>query len=259
MVGPQGDVPQSYPGPSDLPEGSLPAGRPAHRWGLGAYAVTEAVFIGSSLLLAWLFAQPGGGISVPGLLAAVAVPTLLAAGTAIAFTVWRGNGPRIDLGMQALPRDIAMGFGFGVGGLVLSVPAALIYVALVGPEEATSSVGEAFKGVQVAWPVAFLVFLLVAFVAPVCEEIIYRGLLWGAVERLGANRWVAFGITTLLFAMAHFELTRTPLLFVVSLPIGLVRALTGRLPAGIIAHQINNLLPGLALALALTGVVSGTG
>ena len=100
--------------------------------------------------------------------------------------------------------------------------------------------------------------MIVVFVAPLCEEIVYRGLLWGAVERLGANRWWALGVTTFVFALAHFEFTRTPLLLVVAIPIGIARVITGRLPAGVIAHQINNLLPGVVLMLGLLGVVPTT-
>jgi hypothetical protein len=42
------------------------------------------------------------------------------------------------------------------------------------------------------------------------------------------------------------------------IPIGIARVITGRLPAGVIAHQINNLLPGLVLMLGLLGVVPMT-
>jgi uncharacterized protein len=67
-------------------------------------------------------------------------------------------------------------------------------------------------------------------------------------------RWAPFVVTTLLFAVAHFEFTRTPLLLVVALPIALARLRTGRLGASVVAHQVNNLLPGVVLALALLGV-----
>ena len=93
---------------------------------------------------------------------------------------------------------------------------------------------------------------------PARKVIVYRGLLWGAVERLGANRWWALAITTFVFALAHFEFSRTPLLLVVAIPIGIARVITGRLPAGVIAHQINNLLPGVVLMLGLLGVVPMT-
>ena len=72
---------------------------------------------------------------------------------------------------------------------------------------------------------------------------------------MGANRWWALAVTTIVFALAHFELSRTPLLLVVAIPIGIARVITGRLSAGVIAHQINNLLPGLVLMLGLLGVI----
>jgi membrane protease YdiL (CAAX protease family) len=246
---PVAPAPASDPSPEPAPEP-----RPPHRWGLGAYLLVEVVFLGASFLVSALFAGPDG-LGVPGILLALGAPTLLAAGTALLVTRLRGNGPRLDLGLSVRARDLGIGLALGFGGLLLSIPASLVYAAVVGPEQATSTVGQIFDGVRVGWPIAVLVFLLVVVVAPICEEIVYRGLLWGAVEKLGANRWVAFLITTLLFAMAHFELTRTPLLLVVALPIGLARAITGRLPAGIVAHAVNNLLPGLALALALTGAL----
>jgi membrane protease YdiL (CAAX protease family) len=62
-------------------------------------------------------------------------------------------------------------------------------------------------------------------------------------------------VTTLSFALAHFEFTRTPLLLVIAVPIGLARLYTGRLGASIIAHQLNNLLPAVSLLLALLGVI----
>jgi len=34
--------------------------------------------------------------------------------------------------------------------------------------------------------------------------------------------------------------------------------ITGRFPAGVIAHQINNLLPGIVLVLGLLGVIPMT-
>ena len=174
---------------------------------------------------------------------ALSVPTVCAAALAAFITRIRGNGPRIDLGLTMTRRDIAVGVACGFAGLVITIPASVLYVAIVGAD-ATSAVGDALGGVRAGPALAVLVFLIVVFVAPFCEEIVYRGLLWGAVERLGANRWWALGVTTLVFALAHLEFTRTPLLLVVAIPIGIARVITGRLPAGVIAHQINNLLPG---------------
>jgi uncharacterized protein len=150
--------------------------------------------------------------------------------------------------------DIRVGAAYGFGGLVITVPASLLYVIVVGPERASSAIGDVFAGLR-AGPVAAIgVALVVVLLAPLCEEIVYRGLLWGALERYAPPRWVPFVVTTLLFALAHFEFTRTPLLFVVALPIALARLRTGRLAASVVAHQVNNLLPGVVLATTLLGL-----
>jgi membrane protease YdiL (CAAX protease family) len=253
-------VPASAPGwgppPSHGPFGPPHPPRAPHRWGLGAYFLVEAVFLLTSALLAYALA---GSLtsSAWAIALALSVPTLCAAGLAALITRIRGNGPRIDLGLTMTRRDVVVGVACGFAGLVITIPASVLYVAIVGAD-ATSAVGEALGGVRATPALAVLIFVLVVFVAPFCEEVVYRGLLWGAVERLGANRWWALGITTFVFALAHLEFTRTPLLLVVAIPIGIARVITGRLPAGVIAHQINNLLPGLVLMLGLLGVVPMT-
>jgi membrane protease YdiL (CAAX protease family) len=257
----------SYP-PALHPAGSFPGGPPplwqpprgmsaagparTHRWGLGAYLLVEAVFLLTSVLVGWVV-MGGGPPAAGGLIAALAVPTVLAAGTAVVITRLRGNGPRTDLRLQWSWGDVGLGLAFGLGGLALTVPASLVYVSIVG-QDASSAVGDVFGPIRTGPVLAALVLLIVVFVAPLCEEIVYRGLLWGGVERL-ANRWVAFGVTTLLFAMAHFEFTRTPLLLVVALPIAVARLYTGRLLPSIVAHQVNNLLPGIVLMLGLLGLM----
>ncbi|HEX4360299.1 MAG TPA: type II CAAX endopeptidase family protein [Pseudonocardia sp.] len=230
---------------------------PEHRWGFGAYLLAEAVFLGTSVLLVLPYVGNHNGNPPPAmLLLSLTVPTMLAAGVALLATRLRGNGPRIDLGLRFDRADVTKGLAFGCGGLVLTIPAAALWSRVVGPEQANSAVAELFEGQRFGVPLAIGVFLVVWLVAPICEEIVYRGLLWGAVERHAAHRrWWAFGLTTLCFALAHFEFTRTPLLLVIAVPIGLARLYTGRLGASIIAHQLNNLLPAVSLLLALLGVL----
>ena len=229
----------------------VPPTRRPHRWGIGAYVLVEAVFIGVSLLLGLVFL--GDRLSVGALTVALAVPTVLAAGTAVLITRVRGNGPRTDLGLVWSWHDVRVGLAYGFGGLVITIPASLLYMVVVGPERASSAIGDVFAGLRAGPAAAIGVALVVVVLAPICEEIVYRGLLWGAIERYRPPRWVPFVLTTLLFALAHFEFTRTPLLFVVALPIALARLRTGRLAASVVAHQVNNLLPGVVLATTLLG------
>ncbi|CKT92114.1 putative integral membrane protein [Mycobacterium tuberculosis] len=179
---------------------------------------------------------------------------MVAAGLAILITRLRGNGPRTDLRLRWSWRGLRLGLMFGFGGMLVTIPASLVYTAIVGPE-ANSAVVRIFGGVRASWPWALVVFLVVVFVAPLCEEIIYRGLLWGAVDRRW-GRWAALVVTTVVFALAHLEFARAPLLVVVAIPIALARFYSGGLLASIVTHQVTNLLPGIVLLLGLTGAIS---
>jgi len=245
-------------GTASLPESPV-ADHPlrrTHRWGLPAFLLAEAVFLGLSLAPLLLFVDPGTSqaqLDLWLILFLAVVPTLGAAALALLVTRWRGNGPRADLGLVWCWRDVGLGLAFGIGGLVLGVVATAIWVSIVGPDQ-TSAMASILEGRHTSVPVALLVLLAIVVVAPFCEEVLYRGLLWGALEKLGAGPWLAFAITTVAFAVLHFEPVRAPLLLVVAVPIGLARLLTGRLVSSVVAHQVNNLLPGIVMFLGLLGV-----
>jgi membrane protease YdiL (CAAX protease family) len=232
-----------------------PRAEPRHRWGLGAFLLVEAVYLVTSLLLALVL---GGAATthVSMILVAVGVPSAAAAAVAVVVTYLRGNGPRLDLAMRWSWRAAGTGLLFGVAGLLVTIPASLLWIQIVG-EDANSAAGAVFGGVRAGWPWAVAVFVLIAIVAPVFEEIVYRGLLWGAVgQRWG--RWAAFWVSTVVFAVAHLEWSRVPLLLVVAIPIGLARLYTGNLSASIVAHQVTNLLPGLVLMYTVAGALPAT-
>ena len=237
-----------YPGPGfswhPVPDRrDVPPARPArtHRWGLGAYVVVQGVFLLASGLMGVFVFDPDR-------------PTVATATTAVLITKWRGNGPGEDLRWRWSWRDAGIGLAFGLGGLILTIVASMVYISIMGPD-VTSAVGEVFGGLRSGVPAALTVWVVVVIIAPLCEEIVYRGLLWGALEKYGVNRWAVFAITTVVFAVAHLELTRMPLLVVISVPLGLARLYTGRLLPSVVAHQVNNVLPGIALVLGLLGVV----
>lgn len=239
--------------PSPTTSAPLPHhGKRTHRWGLGAFLLVELFYLLASVAFVLLFVGPDP-LSVWLLAMAVAVPAVIAAALALLITTLRGNGPRTDLRLHWSWRGVRLGLLFGFGGLFVTLPAAILYVSIAGPD-ADSAVGEIFGGVRASWLWAVVVFLIVTFVAPLCEEIVYRGLLWEAVEwRWG--RWVALVVTTVVFALAHLEVTRIPLLLVAAIPIGLARLYSGGLLASIVAHQVTNLLPGIVIMLGLAGII----
>ena len=93
------------------------------------------------------------------------------------------------------------------------------------------------------------------FVAPLCEEIVYRGLLWGAVERLQRRAVGGAGRHHPAVRAGPLRVHPHPAAAGRGIPIALARLYTGRLLASIVAHQVNNLLPGVALMLGLVGVI----
>lgn len=228
-----------------------------HRWGFGAFLVVYAVFVLSAVMIGALVGTvaPEAVNSATVVLVGTMIPTLLAAVTALLVTKIRGNGPKRDLRWSLDRSDLRVGLKFGALGLVCTTVAAVLWTNFVGEENASSAVGRLVENDRMPLAAAITMFLFIWLVAPVCEEVIYRGLLWGALERLKWGRWAVFSLTTIIFAISHLEPLRTSLLLVIGIPIGLARLFTGRLGASVVAHQINNFLPALAVLLVATGAM----
>ncbi len=254
-----------------LPEAMPTLRDPRRGWlMLGCFAVAEVTFLAASVLvlLPFAIASPqrtaGGMLTLPpaALVAALVVPTLLAASVATVGAALIGRGSllqrlRSQLSVRWRLSDVGVGLLLGVVGLIITLPAAGLWAHWVGKSQANSAVGEAFDGQRLPLGMAITLFFGVWLVAPLCEELLYRGVLWRALEHFQWNRWAIFGLTTVLFSVAHFELLRTPLLVVISLPIALARMLTGNLLTSIVAHQANNFLPAVGLLLLTQDLLPG--
>jgi membrane protease YdiL (CAAX protease family) len=92
--------------------------------------------------------------------------------------------------------------------------------------------------------IVFLVAFMATFTAPLVEEVIYRGILYSALQRsVGVGFGVA--IVTLLFALVHFpqyypSISTMVLLTLLSLILTLVRVRTNNLLPCVILHTIFN-------------------
>jgi membrane protease YdiL (CAAX protease family) len=118
---------------------------------------------------------------------------------------------------------------------VLGTTVLSFVVSQLGPQpEGVREVTQGLRGVQ-----ALLTLAVLGLLAPVAEELVFRGLLYGWL----AGRWsnlVAFLLSSLAFAAAHTE----PLHILRVLPLGFwfgwLRWRTGSLVPTIVAHIINN-------------------
>jgi membrane protease YdiL (CAAX protease family) len=236
---------------------------PPHRWGFGAFLLVEAVLLASAAFVYALLGPVPAGEPIPvrDVLVGTMAPTMVAAFVAVVATMVRGNGPRVDLRLEWRWDDVRTGLKFGVLGLVVTTVGAYVWTNLVGDANANSAMSALVEDQKMSVGAAVAMFAYLWLIGPICEEIIYRGLLWGAVERLewGDDRWgrfAAFMLSTAVFAASHLEPLRTILLLVIAVPIGLARLRTGRLLGSVVAHQMNNFLPAVAILLTSLGVAT---
>lgn len=264
MTSGQSGEPVPDANPLELPE--VGERIPAHRWGFGAFLIVEAVLLAVAAFVSALLGpvQPGEPIPVRDVLIGTITPTVLAALVAVLITVWRGNGPRADLRLSWRWSDVWLGLKLGAFGLVVTTFGTFLWSEAVGQNQATSAISALVDDQPMSVTTAVIMFCYLWLIGPICEELIYRGLLWSAVERLSwgkenQEKWgrlAAFLLSTAVFAVSHLEPLRTTLLLVIAVPIGLARLLTGRLLGSVVAHQMNNFLPALTLLLTSLGVMT---
>lgn len=211
----------------------------AQRWGLWDVVITFA--------LALLFAIVGG-VTAELLNASLSVTLMIGAlsswiglaGWPIIATMWRGNGPRIDLGLTLNWLDVRWGVVAGVVGLACAGIAAGVTMAVFG--DFNSAAGMLAENlIQQSGPVAWVTFgLLVLIGAPVAEELAFRGLMFSALLKRGVKPWLVIVLTAAAFSVFHLEPVRVGLLFVIGLVLGFVRYRTNSVGAAIVAHAVIN-------------------
>jgi membrane protease YdiL (CAAX protease family) len=218
--------------------------------------LAELVLILSAVFLSAAAGPVGVDQPIPPIVIVVvtALPTMLAAGVAVLATLLRGNGPVVDLRLRWSWPDVRAGLKLGLTGLVLTAVAGVIWARTVGKLDPSSALASVVDAQPMPVALGIVMFVYTWLIGPACEEMIYRGLLWGAIERLRWSRWAAFVLSTAIFAVSHLEPLRTSLLLVIAIPIGWARLVTGRLPASIVAHQINNFVPAIGILLMSLGL-----
>lgn len=99
-------------------------------------------------------------------------------------------------------------------------------------------------------------FVLITFYAvligPLCEEIVFRGFGMGVLIARGVNRWLAGGITLVLFLSIHwlpFGPGGVLLVLPFSILVTVLRIASGNLTPGLMLHMMNNTVAFLVLPL----------
>ena len=138
---------------------------------------------------------------------------------------------------------LGLGTGFGLVGIAmaLALSTSLLIQALgdqAEPQKLVTLIAEeAAKPDQTGTLVFFVV--MAAVVAPVVEEILFRGILYPAIKQIGYPRIAAIG-TAILFALFHVNLLTFASLTAVALGLIALYEFTDNLLAPIVAHAVFN-------------------
>ena len=218
------------------------------RWGMGdAVAGWMAALVCSTLAVgAWIAVTGDAPLSFATLLVGQAGLWMGLLAAPLIASRRKGSGHvGADLGLSAERADVA-GLVVGVACQLLLIP--FLYLVIqwfTGPLDVA---GPARELTDRADGIAFLILaLLVVLVAPVVEELFYRGLLM----RAAARRWgdpAAVVVSSAVFAASHFEIVIFPGIFAFGVVLAVLAVRTGRLGASIAAHIGFNAVTVLALA-----------
>lgn len=163
-----------------------------------------------------------------------------------------------DLGLELRGSDgwfLFLGIGLQIALVLLFAPLAI----LLGQEGSAQAVGEVIPEAD-GLAVRILLVLGIALLAPVTEELMFRGVLMQSLERRGSAR-SALLWSTLVFAAFHLiglttenffaaAVLAMPQLFIVGLVLGRLTQRRRRLGPAIMIHAGYNLIAVLALLVA---------
>ena len=199
--------------------------------GLAVSLLVGAQILGLVWAVLWLVIVSGGDIPDP-------LPIWMLVGGNLGLWVGYGLGPvlvaklrRQDpvelLGARIEPSDVPLGLGLGVVLQVALLPLLYVPIGWFTDADPGESARALIDGVDGPVEAALLAFSA-AVMAPLVEELFFRGLLLRALtSRFGAALGVAG--SSLVFALVHQELILVPGLFVFAVVAAVLTLRTGRL------------------------------
>jgi len=206
------------------------------------------------LMALWLSASVGismvsdlalgkGSVGAVLLTTVVSMALLLAGGLAVAAWTFRGGIQHgLGLNLRHWPWDIAR----GMLGCIIIIPVCGGLHALTVQLMPEGSVQEhaLLKHAAEAPPAWRFTAVFVAVVmAPLAEEIFYRGLMQSMLRRHTSSAWWAIVLAAAIFSAMHFNHPdHLPALFALGIALGYNYERTGRLTSPIVIHALFNAL-----------------
>jgi membrane protease YdiL (CAAX protease family) len=175
-----------------------------------------------------------------------------AAAILIARTTFARGLRGLGLRLKTIPRDLKLAALY----LLAVWPLVFAMIAI------TTKIGQLLYGKQFAipphpgleimesgvLPLRVLIVILAVVVAPLVEEMLFRGLVQTAFRSYTNRPWLAIIFTSLLFATFHTNGTHWPALFVLGMGLGYAYEKSGSLFRPIFMHALFN---GITIAVTL--------
>lgn len=232
------------PLPEHLPEAQPP--RAPFPWtvldGLAGAGLMLVVSATASAFWSALFGGEKGGLPVVlGMAFSYLCAAFAVCATVLFAPVWPAVEAARALGLRAVGRARAV--FWGAGGLVAIYPIVAgigVVMSRLFPNDgvSTNPVMAVILGAKSPVEVIIL-FLLVGLVAPVFEELLFRGCVYGALRTRMSAGWAAV-LSAVLFSLLHMDWFMVPQLVVIGVMLAHLRERTGSLFPAMVAHGLLN-------------------
>jgi membrane protease YdiL (CAAX protease family) len=225
------------------------------RWGLGdawwgaLVYVVASLMVGIAVLLVNVGSESTDALELGpyGVSASVLANVLAFAGVPWLASRRKGLGSLSrDFGLRIVWRDLGVGIGIGIGSLLVAGIVSSALDDAFGVEDPTSNMPvDTLTGV----PAFVVMFMAVAIVTPVIEELFFRGLVYRSLLKRGMPTWVAIPVSVVIFVLPHLlavpQWPNVVTLFAVIGVLGLAFTLAchwsgNRLGPAIVAHAVIN-------------------
>lgn len=213
-------------------------------WVAAAYIASNLLVAGLLIILNWLHV-PLGGLLRPAIFQTAADTMVYALTITIVIVVPYAVHRRLTTKWESLGLNRLMTWtDIGLAPVTFIVYTLVVVVALAAikaliptfPTDQAQDVGFNTIGSQLDNMLAFLTLVILA---PIAEETLFRGYLYGKL-RAYVPTVVAALATSLLFGIAHLQWNVGVDVFILSLFLCGLRSLTGSIWAGVLVHMIKN-------------------
>lgn len=212
-------------------------------WVLVAFVASQLIVVAGLWVLEWLRIPLESAVSQSvsqTIVAALVYLLTFAIVAGVPYALWRRKTTDEDLGLTRLVTwtDIGLApLAFIAYGLLTTVVLTIVTTSITGfPADQAQDTGFSAFGSRLD---NLLAFATLVVLAPIAEEVVFRGYLYGKLKRY-VPTIVAAIVTSLLFGIVHLQWNVGIDVFVLSLVLCGLRSLTGSIWAGILVHMIKN-------------------